>query len=302
VPSQTPSNQNLAATTLIVLAVLWSLALFLRASPYTPDEPREFDIAWNMLQQPDKTVPLLAGEPFCEKPPLTYWVAAASMGAFGATLWAARLPNLLWAAITILCLFSWMRSVVPRADREKALVFAGLIAGSSLLLFRVQIWLATDAPLVAATSIALLGAWRGFFATTTRARFSGYLLFHLGLAAAFFAKNLLGWLVPIGALLGMVAWERRWRELLRWELYAGLALQLVLIVPWVLAVANRSDGARLLRIFLIDNTLGRLLPIATEDEYQLGHSNHPGKYLIELLYYLLPWTFAAIGALRWAVC
>ena len=36
-----------------------------------------------MSGQPDKAVPLLAGEAFCEKPPLTYWVAAAAIDAFG---------------------------------------------------------------------------------------------------------------------------------------------------------------------------------------------------------------------------
>jgi hypothetical protein len=147
----------------------------------------------------------------------------------------------------------------------------------------------------------LLGAWRGFNAQTNRDRLIGYLLFHLGLAAAFFAKNLLGWLTPLGAFVGVVIWERRWRELIRWELYAGLALQFALIFPWIVAVGHRDDGTKLLRIFLVDNTLGRLLPIATEDQYQLGHSNHPGKYLLELPYYLLPWTFATIAAGRWVI-
>jgi len=294
-----PPYSRLTAFAFLAVAMLWSLALFLRSAPYTPDEPREFDLAWNMLGQSDKAVPLLAGEPFCEKPPLTYWAAAASMAVFGKTPEAARLPNLLWIAITLACLLSWIRRVVPADRSEQAVVLTTLTLGSAFLLFRVQIWFATDAPLVAATAVGLLGAWRGLQADTRRERLTGYVLLNLGLAAAFFSKNLLGWLVPVAAFGGMVIWERRWRELLRWELYVGVVLLLALILPWLLAVARHEDGARLLRIFLIDNTLGRLLPIATEDQYQLGHRNHVGKYLLELPYYLVPWTFAAIAALRW---
>ena len=64
---------------------------------WTPDEPREADIAWRMSWQADKAVPLLAGEAFCEKPPLTYWVSGAVIRALGQGAWAARLPNLLYA-------------------------------------------------------------------------------------------------------------------------------------------------------------------------------------------------------------
>lgn len=291
------SDSSLA---LAIIVVLLGLGLFLHNAPFTPDEPREFDIAWNMLQQTDKAVPLLAGEPFCEKPPLTYWAAAGSMWLLGPAVWTARLPNVLWTAITLMCLLSWTRSVVPKPLQNRALVFTLLSAGSMFLLLRVQLWLATDAPLVAMTAIALLGQWRGLQAVHARERLFYYTLFHVGLIGAFFAKNLLGWLVPVLALLGFIVWERRWRELLRWELYAGLVLQIALLGAWIWAVAQHSDGMRLLRIFLVDNSLGRFLPIATEEQYQHGHRNHFGKYFLELPYYLLPWTFAALAALRWA--
>src|SRR6202046_4126222 len=88
---------------LVTLAVLgaWSVGLLPR-DYWTPDEPREADIAWRMSWQTDKAVPLLAGEAFCEKPPFAYWVAGASIRAFGPRAWAARLPNLLYALVAAL--------------------------------------------------------------------------------------------------------------------------------------------------------------------------------------------------------
>jgi 4-amino-4-deoxy-L-arabinose transferase-like glycosyltransferase len=88
---------------LTILLPIWSIGLFNRAI-WTPDEPREYDVAYNMLQSGDLVTPRLAGEPFLEKPPLAYWVQSASMWAFGPSIAAARLPNLLWAALTVLCI------------------------------------------------------------------------------------------------------------------------------------------------------------------------------------------------------
>ena len=85
----------------LALTLAWSVGILGRGY-WTPDEPREADIAWRMSWQSDKAVPLLAGEAFCEKPPLTYWVAGAAIRMFGNAAWVARLPNLLYALITAL--------------------------------------------------------------------------------------------------------------------------------------------------------------------------------------------------------
>ena len=131
-----------------------------------------------MSWQADKAVPLLAGEPFCEKPPLTYWLAAVPIGLLGEQAWVARLPNLLYALITAL-------GVGLLASRSAGR-FAGLVGAATistfLLSYQVAIWLATDAPLLASVSVALLGAYIGFYATASKERLRGYLLMHAALA------------------------------------------------------------------------------------------------------------------------
>src|SRR5579862_6324024 len=94
---------SISSLRLLWVALALSMAVGILGRGYwTPDEPREADIAWRMSWQADKAVPLLAGEAFCEKPPLAYWVAGASVRAFGAGAWAARLPHLLYALLTAL--------------------------------------------------------------------------------------------------------------------------------------------------------------------------------------------------------
>jgi 4-amino-4-deoxy-L-arabinose transferase-like glycosyltransferase len=279
----------------IALLMAWCIGMFGRGY-WTPDEPREADIAWRMSWQADKAVPLLAGEPFCEKPPLTYWLAAVPIGLLGEQAWIARLPNLLYAVITALA--------VGLLASRSAGRFPGLVAAACmstfLLSYQVAIWLATDAPLLASVSVALLGAYRGFYATAGEERLRGYLLMHAALAVGFLSKSAVAWMVPAMAILTLSIWERRWRELFRWELYAGLLIQAAIILTWVWFVYRGEDGAQHLKVFFWNNLVGRFAAVdAPPDlQYAAAHRNSPGKYLIELPVYLFPWTLLALAAAR----
>src|SRR5580700_7294647 len=282
---------------LVSIAVLgaWCVCLFAR-DYWTPDEPREADIAWRMSWQTDKAVPLLAGEAFCEKPPFAYWVAAASIRAFGPRAWAARLPNLLYALVAALGVALLARRSVGRG----AAVASAAALATFLLSYQVLVWLATDAPLLAAVSVALYGAYGGFYAERSADRLRGYTLMHAALAVGFLSKSAVAWMVPALALLVLVVWERRWRELARWELYAGLVLQALVILTWVAAVYRGPDGALHLKVFFWNNLAGRFAHVEAPQglQYAAGHRNSPGKYLLELPLYLWPWTLLAAAALR----
>jgi 4-amino-4-deoxy-L-arabinose transferase-like glycosyltransferase len=277
------------------LLLAWCVGMFARGY-WTPDEPREADIAWRMSWQADKAVPLLAGEAFCEKPPLTYWLAAYPIKLLGTQAWVARLPNLLYALITAL-------GVGLLASRSLGR-FAGLVAAATvstfLLAYQVAIWLATDAPLLAAVSVALLGAYAGFYATTSPERMRGYLLMHTALAFGFLSKSAVAWMVPALAILTLSIWERRWRELIRWELYFGLLIQAALILTWVWFVYRGDEGLEHLKVFFWNNLVGRFAAVdAPADlQYAAAHRNSPGKYLIELPMYLFPWTLLVLAAAR----
>ena len=233
-----------------------------------------------MSLQSERALPQLADTPFLEKPPLTYWMSAAGISLFGDSPAAARAPNLLYAlatALSIGALASAMGLELLTA------VFAALVAASALLCFRVQSWLAPDACLLAGNALALLGLWRGYSAPPGRAKAIGYALMHAGAAVGFMAKSAPGWLVPGLTLLTLVLWERRLRELCRWELYAGLLLQALIIVPWLLAVAHTTEGAAALRTLFWNNLVGRFTHVAAPAalDYTTGHKNRPGKYLID---------------------
>jgi 4-amino-4-deoxy-L-arabinose transferase-like glycosyltransferase len=279
----------------LALAPLWLVGMFDRGL-WTPDEPREADIAWRMSSQADPSLPQLAGTPFLEKPPLSYWMAGGAIAVFGDSPAAARAPNLLYAVIGALAVGAL--ALAMELPTIPALI-AALVAASALTAYRVAIWLAPDACLLAGCAVALLGAWLGLRAPPGARKAGGYTLLHLGAALGFMAKSAPGWLVPGLTLLTLIVWERRWKELRRWELYAGLALQALIIGPWIVAVARSAHGADALRTLFWNNVVGRFTQLSSSaaPDYTTGHHNSPGKYLAELPLYLLPWTLVVAAAL-----
>jgi 4-amino-4-deoxy-L-arabinose transferase-like glycosyltransferase len=285
------------ALLLIVLALapLWLIGMFDRGL-WTPDEPREADVAWRMSLQSDRTLPQLAATPFLEKPPLSYWMSAGAIAVFGDSPAAARAPNFLYAVITALAVGALALALdLPAVPA----LIAALVAASALTAYRVAIWLAPDACLLAGCAVALLGVWLGLRAPPGARKAGGYALLHLGAAVGFMAKSAPGWLVPGLALLTLIVWERRWQELRRWELYAGLAVQALIIGPWIVAVAESAHGTDALRTLFWNNIVGRFTQVSSSAalDYTTGHHNAPGKYLFELPLYLLPWTLVAAAAL-----
>src|SRR6266478_1861969 len=291
-----PSTRSWALLVVVALAPIWLLGILYR-NLWTPDEPREADIAWRMSQQSDRALPQLAGTPFLEKPPLSYWMSAGALQLFGGSAGAARVPNILYAALTALS--SGALALAMESGVAAALV-AALVAGTAITAFRVAIWLAPDACLLAGCSLSLLGAYLGYTAAAGRRKLLGYALMHVGAAIGFMAKSAPGWVVPALALASIIVWERRWSELRRWELYAGLVLQAFIIGPWIVAVTRTPHGNDALLALFWHNIVGRFAKIAAPAalDYSAGHQNSPGKYLLELPIYLLPWTVLAAAALR----
>ena len=78
------SPSKLAGMTLLLAAIAAVLLLTnLKYALIEPDEARYAQIALEMVHTGDWLVPRLHGEPYLDKPPLLYWLTAASFQAFG---------------------------------------------------------------------------------------------------------------------------------------------------------------------------------------------------------------------------
>ena len=62
---------------MIALCALWTLLGLVGHDPWKSDEAYNFGLVYSILQGSDWVIPMLAGEPFMEKPPLYYLTSAA---------------------------------------------------------------------------------------------------------------------------------------------------------------------------------------------------------------------------------
>jgi 4-amino-4-deoxy-L-arabinose transferase-like glycosyltransferase len=225
----------------VFLAALFWFALLAWLRPLTnPDEGRYVGVALDMLTRGDWIVPRLDGLPFFHKPPLFYWLSAASMGSFGVSELAGRMPSLLGASLAVASTFALVRRW---ADPTTAWVSAMVLACmpyfyvgaqfANLDMLVAGVMSATIATAAYATLSREAGeAWRWLLTLA-------YALAGLGLLA----KGLIGLVLP-GAVY--VIWT-----LVRGKARASLALLFfwpgwlvfaAVALPWLVAMQLRYDS------------------------------------------------------------
>ncbi len=117
-----------------------------------PDEPRYASIGRDMAATGDWITPRLNGQPWFEKPPLTYWLTALGHVARLPDEWAARLPE---ALISVAFLVFFYLALAREFNPRLALTAAAILATSAG-------WMAysfaalTDLPMSAALGTAIL--------------------------------------------------------------------------------------------------------------------------------------------------
>ena len=272
--TRTPSLPwTLAITLLLALAFLGTRPL------WDPDEGRYTNVALNMLESGDWITPMRNAEVgHWTKPPLTYWMVAASVAVFGYNPWAARLP----LALAFLCC-TWVvwrvaRRWLPGDENKAALIYATM-----LLPFGATQLISTDFLLSAILSVALMAWIESRFDAPERSR-RWVLLMWAAFGLGFMTKGppaLLPLLVIVAA--GRLLPAPRAASAFHWT---GILLFLAIALPWYAIVIARTEG-------LIDFFLGRELVERIANPEFGRHGEWYGwlqVYLPTLVLGSLPWT------------
>jgi 4-amino-4-deoxy-L-arabinose transferase-like glycosyltransferase len=251
-----------------------------------PDEGRYAEIAREMVVSGDWTTPRLNGYKYFEKPALQYWATAAAFELFGVREWTARL----WSALTgflgiLLVLYFGNRAFGAPVGALAAAVLAGsvwwaIIGHINTLDMGVSFFM----------SLTVLGvALAQADDATPRERWGWMLTAWAAAALALLSKGLIGIVLPGGAFVLYVLIQRDWRLLARLHMGTGLALFLVIAVPWFVAVS--AANAEFFRFFFIQEHFERFLTKA-HGRYQ------PAWYFIPILLIgFSPWIVSLVPAL-----
>jgi 4-amino-4-deoxy-L-arabinose transferase-like glycosyltransferase len=263
-----------------LLLALWSLGY----RGLWASEGRWAEVTREMLLSGDFFHPNINGEPYFDKPLLTYWlVAAISLVTGNLDEWAVRLPSalslLVAVAITVwLGLKLWSRQV-------------GLTAGWFLLgTYSILFWSRTGVADVENLAVILLAvAW--YWAWRDRPNFFSFLVFYLILFIGAQLKGLTAVVVPIAALLPDVVRERRWRSYLTVSHVLALVLgSLFYLGPFFYASMTRPDyQSSGLALVFQENIQRYFDPIDHVQPFYI--------YFYEVPILLLPWVPLFAGAL-----
>jgi 4-amino-4-deoxy-L-arabinose transferase-like glycosyltransferase len=262
----------LAAVLLAALTCLWRLdALPVSRS----QEVRVVETAREMLASGDYLLPRLNGELRLQKPPLAYWLTAASYRALGRVdEFAARLPAALAAAAVMLGVFAWTRRMFGPAAALGTLA----VLGASVITLRFFHSAETDPLLLLCVCLGSLGAW-GVVGGERPARGSRLLLW-ASITGASLAKGLPPALLPLFSGAVWCLAQRRPRRIgaLLWP--PGVALLLIGAGAWYAYVWLRVPDA-----------FAALLGREVADTYLHGdHAGPPWYYLPRVFLYFAPWS------------
>jgi 4-amino-4-deoxy-L-arabinose transferase-like glycosyltransferase len=229
-----------------------------------------------------------------KKPAGIYWLQAASVALFSDAesnaIWPYRVPSLLGAAAAVVMTFGMGARLV---GGKAAFLGAGLLAAS--LGLGIEAHLAkTDAVLLAcitATQLALARVYLDAKAAT-RAPLGIALLFWAALALGILIKGPVAPLIAALTIIALCVSERHARWLHDLRPVAGIALLLVIVLPWLIAISTATQG-QFLSDSLGQDFFGKLIGA------QESHGAPPLYYLALLMISLWPGTLFLGPAIAW---
>jgi hypothetical protein len=240
-----------------------------------PDEGRYAEIPREMVEQGDYLVPHLNYVRYFEKPPLLYWVTAASYKLFGVSEWSFRFPNALVAFLCVLLLY-WFSS---RWFGRKCAILSSLLLTSSFGFFVMARGVTTDMLFAVLLFATLL-----FFNEFYRERRSLFLyLFYVSLGLAVLAKGPVA-IILMGATTVLFLLTERRLSFLRTILSPlGLLVFAIVAAPWFVVISLKEEG--FFHFFFIDQHILRFL---TTKHRRSGPIYY---FLPVLLGGMFPWSF-----------
>ncbi len=273
---------------LIILLLLFGV-LFLgglgSAPLIDPDEGRYAEIPREMLEKNDFVTPTLNYVKYFEKPPLLYWVNAASISVFGQNEFAARLPSALSGLFSIILTYIAGRNFFDR----KTAITAALILGSCAGFMMQSRIILTDMLL----TLCLTGSMFSFLLATRsrnqKKEFFFYLFFIFS-SLAVLTKGLIGMVLPGGIIFWYLVLSGQWRLLREIPWFSGLLLFLAVAAPWFVLVSMKNPEFP--HFFFIHEHFQRYTSA-------VHNRSQPFWFFIPILILtFFPWSFFLAGSLK----
>lgn len=216
------------------------------------------------------------GEPYLQKPPLLFWFGALFFKIFGVSIFAFKLPNLIYSFLGI---YSTYRLGQLIYDKRTGIISALLyLSCEAFFLYNMDVH--TDMLL---TTNIVFSVWQ-FAEYLDRRKALNFILGFLGAGLAMMSKGVIGLAVPVIAVGGYLIMKRDFRTLFSLKWLAGLPLLLLILYPTFKGLWDQF-GVAGLKFYFWSNVVNRIQGDNTGGRHDYAFFFHT------LVYILLPWSF-----------
>ena len=223
---------------LLAAAIVFLGCVFSPPSLMDDVDATQAQIARNMLDSGDWVTAHLNGVAYLEKPPLKYWMIAASFRLFGVHDWAARLPMALFAVA--LC---WLTARIGFwAFSLRAGLYAALALSTCVGMFLFTRVLIPDIMLAFTITLALWSFLRALEEEESHPRRWAALL-AASIGTGLLLKGLIAAVFPIGGGLLYLAVTKQMFRRWTWQRlrpFSGALIVLAIAAPWHILATVRN--------------------------------------------------------------
>jgi len=233
-----------------------------------PDEPVYAETPKEMFAFNEFVSPRIYGEYWYDKPPMYYWLVAASYKIFGMNEFAARFPSAILAVACTLVVYLFGR----RLFNERAGMIGALVLTTSIEFFYLGKAAVTDMTLLLFLTISLLSFIE-----------KKYYLAYIFAGLATLTKGPIGLLFPGAIVFSHILVTRNWSLIKTMKIPSGLVLYALVALPWYV-IMYHFHGSAFIDTFLGFHNLTRF----TSPEHPEGVLWY--YYIPVLMLGFFPWT------------
>jgi len=281
------ANTNKWLYTFIALAVLLNFSgLFVTI--VAPDGALYAGIAKSMVLRHNYIDLFAEGRDWLDKPHFPFWMAALSFNCFGISIWAYKLPAILFLLM----------------GARYTYLFAKSLYNEQIALWSVLILLTAEHIIISNQDVRAEPYLTGLIIASVYHFYksiSGKTLLHLTIASLFAACALMTKgmfaLIPIGgAIVGHLIITKQWKQLFHWRWFLGAVLILIFILPELYCLREQFDlhpektvfghhNVSGIKFFFWDSQFGRFFNTGP-----IKGKGDPTFFIHTTLWAFLPWS------------
>jgi len=197
-----------------------------------PDEFRYAEIPREMLETGDLITPRLLSFRYFEKPPMGYWLTAASFKIFGLNAFALRIIPVLGALLSAALLSWWC--LKRKLPREAAVDVAFLYLAGAMV-WILGIFATLDSLFCLWTTATLVFFSVAMESDSPREKWGCLAAAGVALGCGFLTKGFLAYALPGLGVAGYLVWQKRWKDIFTLP-WLPLGLSFLVIAPWAAAI------------------------------------------------------------------